>query len=623
MSAIGVNSRRFWRAMYFGVLLVFYVALASCIPTIPVTGPTEQPTATPPDDGVVPVNVLDENGQSIEKGVIVRVSNSTQVDGFDNGGLKIGTCDPNMQMIAAWAKGYEVALRNCNDPNIQLTPLNGHDNIYYTWISASSFCINCHNGQIGNDYNEMSEWRKSGHAKVFDQRYFETMYRGIDLSGNGSPITQWKVVDNDLVRVPPTINDSYHGPGFKLDFPQQSGNCAYCHVPAAIPPSEASLDLSTLFPNPGDARGEGITCDVCHKVLDVILDDNKLPFLDRPGVLSFRFLRPDNGVFMIGPFSNIHTWDSATPNNHHLACSSIFSKSEFCAACHFGKFGDMVIYNSYGEWKKSAFGDNPNEPDYKTCQDCHMSHMDVTAKDPPSSKRQACSESDPSFQNFDHNVMDFGTDEKSKADMPRMIRGAAKITVRFKYEPDKKNSLDVIARVENTKAGHKFPTDSPLRHLILVVDARDQLGTSLIQVDGERIPNWGGVGKPFMDYYGIKNYGGLPGKIFANLLVEEDTNISPTAAYWNETKYAWVDKNSTADTRLAPDQEDKSDYYFTVPDAGDVKVTVTLIYRYAFFDLIAQKGWWDRSDVIVTSVECEGPPTQPDILAQSCKTIEP
>jgi len=50
---------------------------------------------------------------------------------------------------------------------------------------------------------------------------------------------------------------------------------------------------------------------------------------------------------------------------------------------------------------------------------------------------------------------------------------------------------------------------------------------------------------------------------------------------------------------------------------------VTLIYRYAFFDLIAQKGWWDRSDVIVTSVECEGPPTQPDILAQSCKTIEP
>ena len=252
-----------------------------------------------------------------------------------------------------------------------------------------------------------------------------------------------------------------------------------------------------------------------------------------------------------------------------------------------------------------------------------MSHMDVKVKDSLPSKRQACSESDPSFQNFDHNLMDFGADEQSKVDMPRMIRGAAKITVRFKYEPDKKNSLDVVARVENTKVGHKFPTDSPLRHLILVVDAKDQLGTSLIQVDGERIPNWGGVGRPIMDYYGIKNYGGLPGKIFANLLVEEDTNISPTGAYWNETKYAWVDKNSTSDTRLAPDQEDKSDYYFTVPDAGNVKIKVTLVYRYAFFDLIAQKEWWDRSDIIVTSVECEGPPTQPDALAQSCKTVEP
>jgi hypothetical protein len=623
MSTLGVNSRRFWRAISVGILLVIYVALVSCIPMIPVTAPTDQPTAIPPDNGVVPINILDENGKSIEKGVIVRVSNSTQVDDFDNGGLKIGPCDQNTQLIAAWAKGYEVALRNCKDTNIQLTPLSGHDNIYYSWVSATGFCKNCHAGQIGNGYDEMTEWQKSSHAKVFDQRYFETMYSGTNLRGNSSPATQWKVVDNDLVRVPPEINDSYRGPGFKLDFPQQSGNCAYCHVPAAIPSSKESVDLLGLFPKPGDVRGEGITCDVCHKVLDVILDDNRFPFVDQPGVLSFRFLRPDNGVSTIGPFANILTWDSATPINHHLACSYVFSKSEFCAACHYGKFRDMTIYNSYGEWKKSAFGDNPNEPDFKTCQDCHMSHMDAKEKNPPPSKRQACSESDPGFQNFDHNVMNVGMDDKLGKDIPRMIRGAAKITVRFKYEPDKKNSLDVIARVENTKAGHKFPTDSPLRHLILVVDARDQLETSLIQVDGERIPNWGGIGKPFMDNFGIKNYGGLPGKIFANLLVEEDTNISPTAAYWNETKYAWVDKNSTSDTRLAPDEEDKSEYYFTVPDAGDVKVTVTLVYRYAFFDLIAEKEWWDRSDIIVTSVECEGPPTQPDVLAQSCKTVDP
>jgi hypothetical protein len=159
-----------------------------------------------------------------------------------------------------------------------------------------------------------------------------------------------------------------------------------------------------------------------------------------------------------------------------------------------------------------------------------------------------------------------------------------------------------------------------LRHLILVVDARDQLGTSLLQVDGERIPNWGGTGKPFMDDLGIRNYGGLPGKIFANLLVEEDTNISPTAAHWNETKFAWVNGDENSDTRLEPGKEDRSDYSFTIPNAGEIRVTVTLIYRFAFFDLIAQKEWWNRPDIIVTSVVCRGLPTEPDKIV--CKASE-
>jgi len=606
--------------MYAGILLVIFAMLMACTPLVPIGDVEATTTPAPSDTGVLPVTVLDQTGNPLNQGVVVRVSNSTQVDDFDNDGLRITSCDQNTQAIAAWAKGYEVALRKCNEPNIQLTPLNGHDNVNYPWASAVGDCINCHAGQINSSYGEMNEWLKSGHAKVFDQRYLETMYRGTNLSGSSSPMTQWTVIDADPVRVPPTMNDTYRGPGFKLDFPEQPGNCAYCHVPAAITPSQVNVDLSTLFPRPGDVRGEGVTCDVCHKVLDVTLDSNGYPFVDRPGVLSFQFLRPDNGGFTIGPFANIVTRDSDMPADHRLTCSPIFSQSEFCAACHYGKFGDMVIYNSYGEWKQSAFGDNPNESDYKTCQDCHMSHMDAGDENPPSSRRQACSESDPGFQDFDHNLMNFGIDQSSGKETPLMIKNAAKVNVKFKYEPDKKNSLNVVVRVENTKAGHKFPTDSPLRHLILVVDAKDQLGTSLLQVDGERIPNWGGAGKPFMDSFGIRNYGGLPGKIFANLLVEKDTNISPTAAHWNETRYAWVDANSNSDTRLVPGKEDKSDYAFIAPNTGEIKVTVTLVYRFAFFDLVAQKEWWNRPDIIVTAVECKGPPMEPDKI--KCETID-
>jgi len=620
LSPMGMSSTRLWRVWYAGTLLIIYVALVACTPLIPITAADATVAPAPSDAGAFPVIVLDEMGNPFDQGVVVRVSNSAQVDDLDNDGLRIASCDLNTQAIAAWARGYEVALRKCNEPNIQLTRLNGHDNVYYSWTSATGNCINCHTGQVDGTYDEMNEWLRSGHARVFDERYLETMYRGTNMSGSSSPAAQWTVIGDDVVRVPPVMDETYRGPGFKLDFPEQPGNCAYCHVPAAVTPSQVNVDLSPLFPKPADVRGEGVTCDVCHKVLDVALDSNGYPFVDRPGVLSFRFLRPDNGVFTIGPFANIRIRDSNVPGDHRLTCSPIFSRSEFCAACHYGKFGDMVIYNSYGEWKQSPFGDNPDEPDYKTCQDCHMSHMRAGQENPPLSRRQACSESDPNFQNFDHNLMNFGMDGTSGREIPRLIKDAAKVNVKFKYEPGKKNSLDVIVRVENTGAGHKFPTDSPLRHLILVLDARDQLGTSLLQVDGERIPNWGGTGKPFMDAFGIRNYGGLPGKIFANLLVEQDTNVSPTAAYWNDTKFAWVDADSNSDTRLVPGKPDRSDYYFAVPDNGEIKVTVSLVYRFAFFDLIAQKEWWDRPDVIVTSVECKGPPLEPDRIV--CKAVE-
>jgi hypothetical protein len=60
-----------------------------------------------------------------------------------------------------------------------------------------------------------------------------------------------------------------------------------------------------------------------------------------------------------------------------------------------------------------------------------------------------------------------------------------------------------------------------------------------------------------------------------------------------------------------------------MPDAGDVKVTVQLIYRFAFYDLLLQKEWFDRSDILVTEVECYGPPRQPEILMQSCGQTAP
>jgi hypothetical protein len=292
----------------------------------------------------------------------------------------------------------------------------------------------------------------------------------------------------------------------------------------------------------------------------------------------------------------------------------------------------MVIYNSYGEWRASPYAANREDPGYRTCQDCHMSHIAIDDMTTVWSQRRACYGSDPRFQDFDHNLMDVGPDARTGKDVPRMVQNAAQIDVNFDSQPTGSNALDVLVSVTNTRAGHNFPTDSPLRHLILVVEAEDRVGTSLIQVSGGQIPNWTGPRPGSLASYvdilqtlGIEDYGGRPGKVFANLLVEEETNLSPGMAYWNETKSAFVDSVSqaTGDTRLRPRVADSSTYSFTLPDAGDVKVTVRLMYRYAFYDLLLQKEWFDRPDIVVAQVECSGPPRQAEVLAQSCIQTAP
>lgn len=60
------------------------------------------------------------------------------------------------------------------------------------------------------------------------------------------------------------------------------------------------------------------------------------------------------------------------------------------------------------------------------------------------------------------------------------------------------------------------PTDSPLRHLILLVQATGAGGQALPQIEGPRLPDWCG------------RQAGLPGKAYARVLAELWTEISPS-----------------------------------------------------------------------------------------------
>jgi hypothetical protein len=150
--------------------------------------------------------------------------------------------------------------------------------------------------------------------------------------------------------------------------------------------------------------------------------------------------------------------------------------------------------------------------------------------------------------------------------------------------------LEVEVILTNDKTGHHIPTDSPLRHLILLVEAFDTQGNKLVFAAGPTLPDWCGEGDPDQGYYA-----GYPGRAYAKILEERWTNISPTGAYWNQTVVV-------EDNRIPALGSDRSVYYFVDNSSEPVVVKVTLLYRRAFITLVDQKGW-DTPDIQMEAVE--------------------
>lgn len=300
---------------------------------------------------------------------------------------------------------------------------------------------------------------------------------------------------------------------------------------------------------------EGISCDFCHKIWDVILDPSTgLPYQNMPGVLSYEFRRPEEGhQFFAGPY------DDVAPGEDTF--SPIQTQSQFCAGCHYGVFWDVMVYDSFGEWLRSPYNDPVNG---QTCQDCHMPRTGVTHFALP---EQGGLTRDPETI-FSHTM-------PGASDIT-LLQNSVSMDVSYTVAGD---SIRVKVSLVNDQTGHYVPTDSPLRHLILLVSVSDHEGQPYPQTAGSQLPEWCGFGD-------VQDgaYAGEAGMVYAKVLAEQWTNTSPTAAYWNPTYLV-------SDNRLAPFEEDITHYEFQInPDEG-AHVQVQLLYRRAFFDLIQQKGW--------------------------------
>lgn len=522
------------------------------------------------------------------EGAVVRVKTTSVSTVSDRAGRFALQGIDRAQKVAltAFAPGFFVggpvsASGGASDVSLVLTRHALEDNPDYPWMSAFRIaglalnCENCHSDPHDPSSTlPFDEWQRDAHGTSATNARFLSMYNGTDLGGTRrSPKTRY-VVDRDYGRFPrpPDPNEPYFGPGYLLDSLSSPGDCAACHLPAAAVNAPYATDPNGTTP----AHRESVACDLCHKIWAVKLDPaTGLPRPNMPGVMSIEFRRPGEGhQLFIGPYDDVATGaDTYSP---------LQRQSQICAPCHFGEFWGVKVYNSFGEWLDSDYADPKTG---QTCQDCHMPRRGA--------RRIALPEKGGLERNsstvFSH-LMPGAADEA-------LLKDTAKVEMDVRVREDR---VLVDVRVTNEKAGHHIPTDHPARNILLVLSATDGRGSELEYLGTQRIPDWGGQGTRATDY------AGRPGKGYAKILEELWTGVSPTAAYWRQTRLK-------ADTRIPAKAVDMTHYEFRAPrEGGAAAIKARLIFRRAFKKLADQKSW-NVPDILMneTSLTVRLAPNEP------------
>jgi hypothetical protein len=558
-----------------------------------VQGTEALPTATPPTPtpalppGVISGVVRDAEGSVAGATVRVRLTEYETTAAADGTFVLSDLTMTEPVSVTAWAAGYYVGWANGTPGLVPITitlkPYYTTDNLDYEWFTfegviGSKSCAPCH--------PSYEEWAADAHGQAAVNPRFLTMYEGTDVHGNKIPSNY----DASGRIRPPDPGEPTYGPGYKLDFPNRTGNCAACHTPLAanIAPdntcawsgchTELTGERSQSVPDPialpSDEYGvspvgltgngaDGVGCDFCHKIGDVYLDPHTgLPYPDSPGISSVRLYRPEEGHELF-----FGTFDDVTRRVSYLPLQE---ESAFCAPCHYGVFGGVVgpgevaggvvIYNSYGEWLESPYSDPETG---QTCQDCHMPVTDDDYFAYP--EKGGLRPRHPI-----HNHLMPGAKDET------LLQNSVTMTTTAQLQGD---GVRVQVSITNDKTGHHVPTGVPLRHMLLVVRAVDGGGNLLPLREGPLLPEWTG------------DYAGQAGRYYAKILEDEWTGETPSGAYWRDIRLV-------EDTRLAAFATDTSQYAFAAPIDGTVTVETRLIFRRAFQKLMEQKGW-DDPDIVM------------------------
>lgn len=235
---------------------------------------------------------------------------------------------------------------------------------------------------------------------------------------------------------------------------KQDRFCVQCHSAIATRGGEIVEDFR--FEDLSEVALDGVTCEACHKVTDVVRPYNAGHVLD-----EFSAMR--------GPIA-----DPVESGYHASEHTTLLGSPRLCGSCHdVVERSGLDLERPFAEWSEAPPGSAK-----KTCQSCHM----------PEYEGQAAEEGPVREQLHSHRFIgvdlpltdDFVSPEelaRMRHDVRRLLSGAASVRLHAAPAVARGQQLDLYVDLKNHIEAHNLPTGSTfIRQLWLEVTATDAEG---------------------------------------------------------------------------------------------------------------------------------------------------
>jgi tetratricopeptide (TPR) repeat protein len=360
-------------------------------------------------------------------------------------------------------------------------------------------------------------------------------------------------------------------------------HCESCHTPVALFSGVLTKDSARTTAPFTKFDDEGVTCSVCHSIVEARVDGTGSFTIRRPALLA-----KEDGTPVFGDFSDEQIL-ADVPGHKRAVMRPLLRTPEFCSTCHkvvappdLNGYKNIKGFSAYDEWQQSGASLESVLPFYRRdaradCRACHMpkidSHNDRAAKNGliASHRWPGANTAAPLFYGqteqadlikkfLESNVLAVDIFALRRESTGELIAPMSAGENRIALKPGEEIVAEVVA--SNRNAAHSFPPEvRDLYEAWVELEASDDSG------------------KPIFHSGYIKPDGMLDetAHVYKTILLDESARVITRHQIWTTNIKAY-------DNNILPGRSDVARFRFRVPDNGSdrtvgIKLRARINYR--------------------------------------------